>query len=155
MEMPVACTKQLSCSAPPGCHPACPSLMLISSGMVAASEHHVVGSRASCGWQHYSRCSSGDVCVAWAHLRLTSFGLAVHLCNKSVMPSSQPEQNDLLCSVLFVKAAWLIEVWTLLLPVFLGEGFDDCLFIDVKVLPVLFKVQLAPFLSKPVCLFIS
>ena len=47
---------------------------------------------------------SHDVCVAWAHLRLTNFGLAVHVGIKSVLPSSQPEQNDLLWSVQFVEA---------------------------------------------------
>ena len=35
----------------------------------------------------------------WAHLRLTKLELAVHVGIKSVVPSSEPEQNDLLCSV--------------------------------------------------------
>ena len=37
---------------------------------------------------------------------------------------------------------------------FLGEGFDDGLFISVRGVSVLL-VQLATFPSKPVCLFIS
>ena len=41
---------------------------------------------------------SHDVCVA--HLRLTNFELAVHVGFKSVVPSSQPKQNNLLWSVL-------------------------------------------------------
>ena len=36
--------------------------------------------------------------------RLTNLELAVHVGTKSVVPSSQPEQNDLLWSVQFVKA---------------------------------------------------
>ena len=45
---------------------------------------------------------SHDVCVAWAHLRLANLELAVHVGVKSVMSSSQPEQNDLFWSVQFV-----------------------------------------------------
>ena len=51
---------------------------------------------------------------------------------KSVVSSSQPEQNDLLCPVQFVEAVPLVVVWALLLPFFLGEGFDDGLFISVS-----------------------
>ena len=98
---------------------------------------------------------SHDVFVAWAHLRLTSLELAVHVGIKYVVPSSQPDQNDLLWSVLFVEAVWLVKVWVLLLPFFfLGEGFDDGLFINVRGVYVLL-VSLASFPSKPVYLFIS
>ena len=47
---------------------------------------------------------SHDVCVAWAHLRLSNLELVVHVGIKSVVPSSQPEQNNLLCPVQFVEA---------------------------------------------------
>ena len=47
---------------------------------------------------------SHDVCVAWAHLRLTSLELVVHVGIKFVVPISQPEQNILLWSIQFVKA---------------------------------------------------
>ena len=40
----------------------------------------------------------------------------------------------------------------MLLPFFVGEGFDDGLFIDVRGVSVLL-VQLASFHSRPVCLF--
>ena len=64
---------------------------------------------------------SHDVCVAWAHLRLTNLGLVVHVGVKSAVPSSQlkdysyrddilkvlheihPEQNNLFWSVSTVK----------------------------------------------------
>ena len=39
-----------------------------------------------------------DVCFAWAYLRLTNLELAVHVSIKSVVPGSQPEQNNLLWS---------------------------------------------------------
>ena len=97
---------------------------------------------------------SHDVCVAWAHLRLTNLQLAVLVGVKSVVSSSQPEQNDLLWSVQFVEAVRLVVVWVLLLPFFLREGFDDGLFIGVKGVSVLL-VQLASFPRKPVCLLIS
>ena len=45
-----------------------------------------------------------DVFVAWAHLRLTHLELAMHVDIKYVVPSSQPEQNNLLWSVQVVKA---------------------------------------------------
>ena len=45
-----------------------------------------------------------DICVAWADLRLARFELDVHVGVKSVVPSSQPEQNYLLWSVQFVQA---------------------------------------------------
>ena len=84
------------------------------------------------------------VCIAWTHLRHTSFELAVHVGMKSVAPSSQPEQDDLLWSVQFVKAVRLIRVWVLLLPLFLGERFDDSLFIHWShlqcLMVVLFKL---------------
>ena len=47
---------------------------------------------------------SHDACIAWSHLRLTNLELAVHEGIKSVVPSSQPEQDHLLWSVQFVDA---------------------------------------------------
>ena len=46
---------------------------------------------------------SHDVCVAWAHLRLAKLEFVVHVGVKSVVSSSQPEQNNLLCPVQFVE----------------------------------------------------
>ena len=46
---------------------------------------------------------SHDVCVAWAHLRLTNPEFAVHVGVKYVVPSSQLQQDDLLWSVQFVE----------------------------------------------------
>ena len=58
---------------------------------------------------------SHDVCVARPHLRLANLELVVHVGVKSVVSSSQSEQNDLLWSVQFVKAVRLVIVWVLLL----------------------------------------
>ena len=80
--------KQLSSLAPPGCHKALPSVVLVLA-TYSTSEHHVVGSAAVDVLQH-------DVCIAGARLRLTNLELAVHVGIKSVVPSSQPEQNNLL-----------------------------------------------------------
>ena len=44
------------------------------------------------------------VCFAWAHLRLDNLELVVHVGIKSVVPSSQPEENNLLWPVQFVEA---------------------------------------------------
>ena len=68
---------------------------------------------------------SHNVCVAWAHLRLANLELVVHVGVKSVVSSSQPEQNNLFWSVQFVDVVRLVVVWVLLLPFFLGEGFGD------------------------------
>ena len=56
------------------------------------------------------------------HLRLANLKL-VHVGVKSVVSSSQPEQNNLLWSVQFVEAVWLIIVWMLLLPFSSWRGF--------------------------------
>ena len=97
---------------------------------------------------------SHDVSIAWAHLRLTNLEIAVLVGIKSIVPTSQPEQNDLLWSVRFMEAVWLVKVLVLLsIPFFLGESFDDGLSISVGGVPVLL-VRLA-FPSKHVCLFIS
>ena len=72
----------------------------------------------------------------------------------SVVSSSQPEQNNLLCPVQFVEAVWLVVVWVLLLPFFLGEGFDDFFLIGVRGVAVLL-FQLASLPGKPACPFIS
>ena len=75
--------------------------------------------RTSCSWQCCSRRSAVMMsCVAWAHLRLTNVDLAVHVSIKSVAPSAQLEQIDLLWSVQSVEAIWPIKVWVLLLPFF-------------------------------------
>ena len=39
-----------------------------------------------------------------AHLRFTYLELAVHVGSKSIVPNSQPEQNNLLWSVQFLEA---------------------------------------------------
>ena len=39
------------------------------------------------------------------------------------MPNSQPEQNNLLWSVHFVEAVWLVSVWVLLFPFYSWKGF--------------------------------
>ena len=87
--------KQLSSSAVPGYHRTCPSLVLVLA-TCPTSEYHAVGSVA------FMFCSL-DVCVTQAGLRLTNLELAVHVGIKSVVPSSQPEQNNLLWSVQFVE----------------------------------------------------
>ena len=86
-----------------------------------------------------------DVCVTWAHLRLANLEFAVHVGIKSVVSSSQPEQNDLLWSVQFVQAVWPVRVWVLRLPFLLGEGFDG-LFIGGRGVSVLL-VELASVLA--------
>ena len=47
------------------------------------------------------------VCIAWAHLRLADLEFVVHVCVKSIVSSSQPEQNNLLCPDQFVEVDWL------------------------------------------------
>ena len=63
------------------------------------------------------------VCVAQAHLRLAYLELAVYVGIKSVVPSSHPEQNDLLWSVQFVEAVWLFEVLGVAASIFSWWGF--------------------------------
>ena len=65
---------------------------------------------------------SHDVCIAWAHLRLANLELVVHVGIKSVVSSSQPEQNNLLWPVQFVEAVRLVIVWVLLLSFFSWRG---------------------------------
>ena len=48
---------------------------------------------------------SHDVCVVWAHLRFANLEFVVHVGVKSVVSSSQPGQNNLLCPVQFVETA--------------------------------------------------
>ena len=45
-----------------------------------------------------------DVCIAQARLRLANLELAIYRGIKCVVPSSHPEQNDLLWSVQPVEA---------------------------------------------------
>ena len=50
--------------------------------------------------------------ISALHLRLNNHELAVHVGIKSVVPSSPPDQNDLLWSVQFVEVVWLSYRWT-------------------------------------------
>ena len=62
---------------------------------------------------------SHDVCVAWEHLGLTNLELLVHLCINSVVPSSQPEQDNLL---------WPVQLVEVLQELKLNSYFDSLTF---------------------------
>ena len=87
---------------------------------------------------------SHDVCVAWAHLRLTNLKLAVHVGIKSAVPSPQTEQNV----DLWTLSDWL-EFGYCCFHFILGE-FDDSFFIGIRGV----SVGPAGILPKQACLLV-
>ena len=47
------------------------------------------------------------MCALHGHISLANLEFVVHVGVKSIVSTSQPEQNNLLCPVQFVEADWL------------------------------------------------
>ena len=147
MEMPVALTKtavRLSSSRLPYSL----SLRSLRSG-------HVSRLIASCSRQCCSRCSAVMMSALHGHISdLPTLNLLYTWALSLLCPVLN--LNRITCSVLF--SLWRLSDWLSFgcccFHFFLGEGFDDGLFISIGGISVLL-FQLASLPGKPVCLLIS
>ena len=126
----------------------------LSLSLSGTGSGHMSRLRASCSWQ-CCRCSA--VMVSALHAHISDFP-TLNLLYMWALSLLCPvlSLNRMTCSDLF--SLWRLSDWLdfgcCCFYFFLGEGFEDGLFIGVRGVSVLL-VQLASFASKIVCLFIS
>ena len=126
-----------------------------SLSLSSVGSGHMPSLKASCRRQCCSRCSKVMMSALHGHISDSpTLNLLYMWALSPLCPVLNPEQNNLFWCVQFVEAVSLVVVWVLLLPSFLGERFDDGLFISVRGVSVLL-FQLASLPGKLVCLFIS
>ena len=111
--------------------------------------------RASSSWQCCSRCSAVSMSALHGHISGSPILNSLYMWALSLL-CPVLSLNRITCSGLF--SLWGLSDWSEFgccrFLLFLGEGFDDGLFIGVRGVSVLL-VQLASFPSKLVYLFIS
>ena len=71
----------------------------------------------------------GAVLQGHNHFRLSYRHLVEQVYVQSVVPDSQPQQDDLVCSVQLVAAVRSVVSWVFLAPFLMREGLDDGSFI--------------------------
>ena len=148
--MPVACTK---------------TTVLFSSSMLPQSlSLKWVGSGHMSCLQRCVNCSEVMTSVLHGHISDSPTLKLVFIWALSLFCPVLSQQKDLFWSIQFVNGLTDLGLGVVasiyLFFLYFGEGFDDCLFIIVRGVPVLLVqldafLQLAAFPSEPVCLFVS